>query len=69
MPVKFSKSQVKVDRNTKKVTIEHDYIKCKSRNDLIEAYNKDGTKPKLRQKVKNELVRRNKRGLSNVVFK
>ena len=26
MPVKFSKSQVKVDRNTKKVTIEHDYI-------------------------------------------
>ena len=69
MPVKFSKSQVKVDRNTKKVTIEHDYIKCKSTNDLIEAYNKDGTKPKLRQKVKNELVRRNKRGLYNVVFK
>jgi len=68
MPVKFGKSQVKVDRQTKKVTIEHEYIKCKSNADLIEAYNKDGTKPKLRQKVKNEIVRRNKKGLSNIVF-
>ena len=69
MPIKLKPSVKRVDRATKKVTIEHDYIKCKSTNDLIEAYNKDGTKPKLRQKVKNELVRRNKRGLSNVVFK
>ncbi len=68
MPVKFGKSQVRVDRQTKKVTIEHEYMKCKSNAELIDAYNKDGTKPKLRQKVKNEIVRRNKKGLSNIVF-
>ena len=34
---------------------------------LIEAYNKP-VKPKLRQKVKNEIVRRNKKGLANIVF-
>ena len=68
MPVKFGKSQVRVDRQTKKVTIEHEYMKCKSNAELIDAYNKDGTKPKLRQKVKNEIVRRNKIGLANIVF-
>ena len=69
MPVKFGKSQVKVDRNTKKVTIEHEYMKCQSIDTLIEAYNKEGQRPKLKQKVKNEIVRRNKLGLCNVVFK
>jgi hypothetical protein len=64
MPVKFGKSQVKVDRNTKKVTIEHEYMKCQSIDTLIE-----GQRPKLKQKVKNEIVRRNKLGLCNVVFK
>ena len=39
-----------------------------SNADLIEAYNKENTKPKLRQKVKNEIVRRNKIGLANIVF-
>ncbi len=57
MPIKFGKSVKKIDRNTKKVTIEHEYMKCKSTKDLIEAYNKPVI-PKLRQKVKNELVRR-----------
>ena len=37
MPVKFGKSQVKVDRATKKVTIEHEYMKCQSIDTLIEA--------------------------------
>lgn len=69
MPVKFGKTSSNYDRATGKTTLVHDYMKCKSNAELIEAYNKDGTKPKLRQKVKNELVRRNKRGLSNVVFK
>ena len=59
MPVKFGKSQVKVDRNTKKVTIENEYMKCQSIDTLIEAYNKEGQRPKLKQKVKNEIVRRN----------
>ena len=52
MPVKFGKSQVRVDRATKKVTIEHEYMKCQSIDKLIEAYNKDGQRPKLKQKVK-----------------
>ena len=57
MPVKFGKTSKQVDRNTKKVTVVHDYMKCKSTKDLIDAYNKPVI-PKLRQKVKNELVRR-----------
>tara|TARA_B100002019_G_scaffold283008_1_gene288896 strand:+ start:2577 stop:2786 length:210 start_codon:yes stop_codon:yes gene_type:complete len=69
MPVKFGKTSKQVDRNTKKVSIVHEYMKTKSNDELIEAYNKDGQKPKLKQKVKNEIVRRNKIGLSNIVFK
>ena len=69
MPVKFGKTSKQVDRNTKKVTIVHEYMNVKSNDELIEAYNKDGQKPKLKQKVKNEIVRRNKLGLSNIVFK
>ena len=69
MPVKFGKSIANFDRATKKTTIVHDYMKCKSIAELIEAFNKEGTRPKLRQKVKNEIVRRNKLGLSNVIFK
>ena len=37
---------------------EYNYIKCKSKSDLIEAFNSERTKPKLRAKVRNELVRR-----------
>lgn len=57
MPVKFGKTQKIVDRNTKKVTTVHEYMKCKSTQELIDAYNKPVI-PKLRRKVKNELVRR-----------
>ena len=67
MPIKFGPTSKQIDRQTKRVSIVHDYMKCKSNADLIEAYNKP-VKPKLRQKVKNELVRRNKKGLANIVF-
>ena len=67
MPVKFGPTSKQIDRATKKVSIVHDYMKCKSNADLIEAYNKP-VKTKLRQKVKNEIVRRNKKGLANIVF-
>ena len=67
MPIKFGPTSKQIDRQTKKVSIVHDYMKCKSNGDLIEAYNKP-VKPKLRQKVKNEIVRRNKKGLANIVF-
>ena len=67
MPVKFGKTSIQIDRATKKKTIVHDYMKCKSNAELIDAYNKPVI-PKLRQKVKNEMVRRNKLGKSNIVF-
>ena len=67
MPIKYGKTEKRIDRQTKKVSIVHDYMKCKSNAELLEAYNKP-VKPKLRQKVKNELVRRNKKGLANIVF-
>ena len=67
MPIKFGKTSKQIDRATKKVTIVHEYMQCKSTQELIEAYNKP-VKPKLRQKVKNELVRRTKKGLANIVF-
>jgi hypothetical protein len=42
-------------------------MKCKSNAELIDAYNKPVI-PKLRQKVKNEMVRRNIKGLANITF-
>lgn len=68
MPVKFGKTSKQIDRQTKKVSIIHEYMKTKSNQELIEAYNKPVI-PKLRQKVKNEIVRRNKLGIANIVFK
>ena len=67
MPVKFGKTSKQVDRATKKVTTVHEYMKCKSNAELIDAYNKPVV-PKLRQKVKNEIVRRNKIGKACIVF-
>jgi len=67
MPVKFGKTSVQIDRNTKKKTIVHDYMKTKTNQELMDAYNKPVI-PKLRQKVKNEIVRRSKKGLANIVF-
>ena len=67
MPVKFGKTSKQIDRQTKKVSIVHEYMKCQSTTDLIDAYNKPVI-PKLRQKVKNELVRRTKLGIANITF-
>lgn len=58
MPTKIGKSQVVVNRETKKKSVSHDYIKTKSKKELIELYNKVGQLPKRKQKIKNELVRR-----------
>ena len=63
MPIKLTKSASVRDRTTGKITVQHDYIKSHSTKDLIEKYN-TGTKPKVKQKIKNELVKR-----GGVVFK
>ena len=58
MPTKYKESAVKVDRGTKKVSIEHFYIKQLSQKEAFEMLNNDNTKPKVKRKIRNELVRR-----------
>ena len=58
MPIKFGKSQTIKDRNTGKTTIKHEYMKTQSKQTLIEKYNNSNTTGRLKQKIKNELVRR-----------
>ena len=68
MPIKFSPSVVKLVKGSRRHTVEHNYMKCKSLKELLEYYNKIDNPAKKRQKVKNELVRRNRLGKSNIVF-
>jgi len=67
MPVKFGKTTIQIDRNTKKKSISHEYMKQKTIDELVEFYN-ENKKPKLRRKVKIEIERRNKLGKSNIIF-
>ena len=46
MPIKLKPSVKKVDRNTKKVTIEHSYIKQTPKAELFELLNKSVTAKK-----------------------
>ena len=46
------------DRNTGKTTIQHTYAKSMPLAELLEMYTRSNTVPKVRQKVRNELVRR-----------
>jgi hypothetical protein len=67
MPVKYKPTQKVMQRGTKKVTTTHHYMKTQSLKELLECHNNDNTKPKLKQKVKNELIRRQGKGLVNIV--
>lgn len=58
MPVKLKPSQVRVDRNTKVKTIEHFYAKTTPKSELFDMLNNSNTKKKVKQKIRNELVRR-----------
>jgi len=58
MPTKYKESAVKVDRATKKVSVEHFYVKQLSQEQAFELLNADNTKPKVKRKLRNELVRR-----------
>jgi len=58
MPIKFKPSAVVRDRQTGKPVTEHYFIKCMSQKELFEELNKDNTKPKVKQKIRNELSRR-----------
>ena len=58
MPIKLKPSVKRVDRATKKVTIEHTYARSQTQDELFEMLNNNNTKPKVKQKIRNELVRR-----------
>ena len=58
MPIKLRPSSKSYDRQTKKTTVKHYYIKNISNSELSSLYNEDRTKPKLKQKILNELTRR-----------
>lgn len=58
MPTKFKPSVKKYDRKTGVTTVEHYYIKNTSKEDLLKELESRHLKPKLRQKIHNELRRR-----------
>ena len=58
MPVKFKPSQKKIDRATKKETIEHFYMKTTPEKELFDYVNNSNGKPIIKQKCLNELTRR-----------
>jgi hypothetical protein len=59
MPVKFKPSQTTRDRNTGKNKTEHYYMKSTPLDELNKALENSNTPPKQKQKIRNELVRRN----------
>ena len=58
MPTKFKPSATKIDRQTKKTSIEQYYMKTTPKQELIDYLNSSSAKPKIKQKVRNELTRR-----------
>jgi len=59
MPAKFKESaKLMVDRKAKKMKTVHYYLKCTSTKDLVAALESSSTRPKHKQKFRNELTRR-----------
>ena len=69
MPVKYKTEHRTIDRLTKKEKTEYYWMKCQPLDELLKSFNDENTKPKLRQKVKNELIRRQRLGLVKIVTK
>ena len=57
MPTKFKPSVTKMDRQTKKTWVEHYYMKSTPKEELIAYLNSSSARPKIKQKVRNELTR------------
>ena len=61
MPMKYKKDQkVLVDRKSRKVRTIRTFMRNVLSEVLLKDLENDNTSPKLRQKIRNELVRRNK---------
>tara|TARA_A100001015_G_scaffold317180_1_gene433406 strand:+ start:541 stop:726 length:186 start_codon:yes stop_codon:yes gene_type:complete len=56
--MKFKPSQAIKNRQTGKLETQHFYMKTVSTKELLETLDKSNTQPKLKQKIRNELVRR-----------
>ena len=55
---KFKPSVTKMDRQPKKTWVEHYYMKSTPKEELIAYLNSSSARPKIKQKVRNELTRR-----------
>jgi methionyl-tRNA synthetase len=58
-PMKFSPSQTVRQKTTGKNKTEHFYMKSTKLEELYKALENSNTTPKRKQKIRNELVRRN----------
>jgi len=60
MPTKLKKSSVIFNKATRKAEIEHHFVKTTDTKILEDMLAADTTRPKIKQKIRNELTRRNK---------
>jgi len=60
MPIKIKKSEKIRNKQTGRTSITHYYAKCATTKELQDMIDNSSTKPKVAQKCRNELTRRNK---------
>ena len=58
MPTKLKPSTTRRDKTSRKLIMEHTYIKAQSIQVLLDMFNHQGTKPKVKQKIRREFDRR-----------
>ena len=58
MPTKIKRSEKVRNKKTGKIITEHFYIKCANKKDLVDLLDNEYTKPKVKQKIRNELTKR-----------
>jgi len=59
MPIKFKEDQVIRDKATGKKHVQRFHMNTVVLKELLDTFTRSSTAPKLRQKIRNELVRRN----------
>ena len=60
MPIKIKKSEKIRNKQTGRTSITHYYAKSATTTELQNMIESDSTKPKVKQKCRNELIKRNK---------
>ena len=58
MPTKLKPSTTRRDKTSRKLILQHTYIKSQSIKVLLDMFNHQGTKPKVKQKIRKEFDRR-----------